>query len=832
MPYKLSRRLFPVIFTAVICCPLASLADEPISDADEAFFESRIRPVLVRHCYECHSLQAGSEAELRVDNPLSLRSGGSRGPAIVPGDPEASLLWQVVTHADAELQMPPDKPRLPPQVLADIRQWITAGAPDPRSADLTDGDRKTPPAVVDQHWAYQPVQSVVVPQVEEDRGWSRSAVDRFIYAQLSAAGLSPSADAEPHVLLRRLYFDLVGVPPAPLDVERFLVQCQSIGMDNALANQVDCLLATPAFGERWGRHWLDVARYGESSGKEANISFPYAWRYRDYVLDCFNDDVPFDRFLIEQIAGDLLPYENRAERSRLLVATGFLAVGTKNLSENDDRQFRADLVDEQIDTLTRATMASSVACARCHDHKFDPFSMEDYYALAGVFNSTETYFGTYVSPANNRGGHPLPLPRLDDQQLYHPSIPAKQLEKLQSQLVELQAEWAEMEAAKAARFVGKTPAKEFTLRDVLSNIWRRGPVAGKLETVDETGQAIPLAMGVLDASAIGGVPLLMRGEIERPGKIVHRALPQSISPNLAGEMPTHQSGRHELAAWLVHPKHPLTSRVMVNRVWRHLFGDGLVRTVDNFGTTGEPPSHPELLDYLAAELMQDGWSVKRLVRGLVLSRVYRQSTEYREDAFLVDPDNRWLWRMSKRRLEAEAIRDAMLSVSGELEFSRPGGSLVATQIQDRPISLIGLDKRLPADLDGARHRSVYLPVIRDRLPDILELFDFAEPSLVTGRRDETNVPLQALYLINSSFVQQRAIHLAGRLQRETHGNEDIVRRCFRLCFGRPPLPSELKIAVEFLEAEAPVAERGDQQFDNLCSFCQALLCTAEFRNLD
>jgi hypothetical protein len=634
------------------------------------------------------------------------------------------------------------------------------------------------------------------------------------------------------VLLRRLHFDLVGLPPAADDLKRFIARIEAGGPDKALALEVDALLSSPRFGERWGRHWLDVARFAESSGTEANISFPYAWRYRDYVVDCLNDDVPFDRFLTEQIAGDLLPWETDAQRARLLIATGFLAVGRKNLDAVDQRQFQADLVDEQVDAVTRAFLGSSVACARCHDHKFDPFTMEDYYALAGIFESTKTFFGTAVSPANRIGGDPLRLPEVEGQKVLHPSLPKKKVDELQQQLAALRAEKAEMDAAQRAVFSGKKPKTTFTLTDALRVFWQSGGIEGQLEKVSETGEALPLAMGVLDQDQVRNARLLERGDINTPADEVPRGLPQTFATDGSPAMPKDHSGRLELARWMSDPQHPLTARVMANRIWHHLFGAGLVASVDNFGSTGDRPSHPELLDTLAVQFVEGGWSVKHLIREIVLSRAYRQASVYRPDAFVRDPENRLLWRVTKRRLEAECIRDAMLSVSGELDVSRPAGSLVGRVIGDRPISLIGLDKRLPRDLDGCRNRSVYLPVIRDRLPDVLDLFDFAEPSLVTGARETTNVPIQALYLLNSPFVLERAQGLATRLVREHSSDAPRIRAAFQLCFSREPEPEELDRGLRFLENEPAATEAGEAVPASLVSFCQALLCTGEFRNVD
>lgn len=817
---------------ALIVAPWAAAADEPLSEADRAFFETKIRPVLVNQCYECHSAESdAAEGGLRLDTRSTVLEGGGRGPAVVPGKPEESWLLTSIAHGDADLKMPPKKPQLPADVIADFTRWIAMGAPDPRGDDMTPGGQPWE-AVDGDFWAYQPPKGSEPPQVD-DATWSRSWIDPFILARLEQEKLSPSPDAEPPVLLRRVYFDLIGLPPSPEELDDFVRRIEADGLEKALAGVVDRLLDSPRFGERWGRHWLDVARFGESSGTEANISFPYAWRYRDYVIDRVNDDLPFDQFLTEQIAGDLLPYENDAERARLLIATGFLALGPKNLDATDERQFQADVIDEQIDTVSRAVLANSIACARCHDHKFDPFSMEDYYALAGIFKSTKTFFGTAVAPANRIGGEPLRLPEVEGQKILHASLPQKKVAEYQKQLAELKAEKAQMDTAQKARLSGRQPEKTFTLQDALRNFWTTGRVVGELNKVSDSGAALPLTMGVLDAEQVVDAPIHLRGDVNKPGEVVPRRFPQVLRMEDQAEIPADESGRRDLAQWLTDPRNPLTARVLVNRVWHHLLGAGIVPTIDNFGSTGEPPSHAELLDTLAVRFVDGGWSLKQLVREIALSRTYRQSSDYQSEAFQIDPENRLLWRVSKRRLEAEAIRDAMLAVSGEIDFHRPDGSLVGRVIGDRPISLIGLDKRLPADLDGGTHRSVYLPIIRDRLPDVLDLFDFAEPSLVTGERETTNVPTQALYLLNSPFVQARAVALATRLQAEYPSAERQAEQAFLLCFSRPPDREELSRSVEFLTGETSSSEEDEKTpSPTLIRFCQALLCTGEFRNLD
>ena len=835
-------RLLIGVVAIFALAPHSGRADEPTAtkaDTNEGirFFESNIRPVLVKHCYECHSTQSStSEGGLRVDSRQAIRKGGDRGPAVVPGSAAKSLLLAAVAHTDPDLKMPPPprKQQLPESVIADLRRWIEMGAPDPR--EETAIARKGVQRADRDFWAYRAPDKPSVPKVG-DAKWNRSDVDAFVVAKLHEHQLTPSPDADIATLLRRLHFDLVGLPPAVVAVDQFAARATSDGIEAALGSEVDRLLASPQFGERWGRHWLDVARFAESSGKDANISFPYAWRYRDYVIDCVTADVPYDRFLLEQLAGDLLPHESAQERARLLIATGFLAIGTKNLEELNAFQFLADIADEQIDTVTRAVLGSSVTCARCHDHKFDPISMRDYYALAGIFASTKTYFGTAVSPSNRVGGDPLPLPLDAGLPVFHASIPAERVKRLQDELAALKKEERDKrDAAWKAVAAGEDASEIFTLRDALRIFWRTGGIEGELEKVGTDGRALPLAMGVLDRESAVDVPLLKRGEIAQPGEVVVRGFPEVFTTNNSNRIPKGSSGRLELARWLTDARHPLTARVMVNRIWSHVFGAGLVATVDDFGSTGELPSHPELLDFLAVRFVEQKWSVKSMIRELVLSRTYRQASTYQAAAFQIDPDNRLLWRASKRRLEAEAIRDAMLAVSGELNRTRPAASLVGKVILDRPISLIGLDKRLPEDLDGSVHRSVYLPVIRDRLPDVLELFDFAQSSFVTGARETTNVPTQALYLMNSPFVQLRAAALARRVRAESGDNStENVRRIFRLCFNRLPDSGEEARAVKFLATDTKAASEpnnAEGQADSLTSFCQAILATAEFRNLD
>ena len=792
---------------------LALLLPVAAAGADTAFFEAKIRPVLVKHCYECHSAESGkAKGGLRLDSRDDLRRGGDTGPAVVPGQPEQSLLLTAIRHAEPDLEMPPDEARLPNDVIADFTRWIREGAADPRDTAAKTAER--PPVDLTsarQFWAYQkPVNHA-------------GSIDDFIRAKLREKGLTPAPSAEPRVLLRRLHFDLIGLPPTA---------SADIADDSDYEKLVDQLLQSPRFGERWGRHWLDVARYAESNGRESNLTFPHAWRYRDYVIDAFNADLSFDRFLTEQIAGDLLPARDEAERARLLIATGFLALGPKGLNEQNKAQFAADVADEQIDAVTRAVLASSVACARCHDHKTEPYSMEDYYALAGIFKSTRTFYGNWIDSENNNHGHLIRLPEQAGQTVVGKSLPEARVRQLKADLAKLNAEEkAQEEYIAKAKAEGRDLGPEFNklLGNSLRILWTRGGVEGALEAVDDQGRARPLCMGAQDGE-VRDSPLFERGELARPGATVPRGFPRVFGIDVP--VPKQQSGRLQLAQWLTHRDHPLTARVLVNRVWRHLFGAGLVRTVDTFGFSGERPSHPELLDALAVRFMEGGWSVKKLIKEIVMSETYRQASRTAANPPSAtrnpqsqDPDNRLLAHANRRRLDAEVLRDAMLAVSGRLDLSRRPGSLVA-ELDGQSVSLLGFNTKLPSDLDGSQRRSVYLPVIRDHLPDVLEQFDVANPNLVTGDREVTNVPLQALYLLNGPFVQAAAEALAARVSADAPERVEQVRRAFVLCFNRPPNANERQLAETFF-ASAP----GDPA-TQLAAFCQALLASAEFRLAD
>ncbi len=724
-------RLVSLALALVLLPAAAARAD---SRGDQ-FFEAKIRPVLVAHCYECHSAQASKvRGGLLLDSRDGLRSGGDNGPVIVPGNPGKSRLIKALEHDG--LKMP--KKKLPASVIADFVTWVKMGAPDPRSAARAVAYKRMTIEEARRFWSYQSLARVSPPAVK-NTAWPRTDLDRFVLARLESKGLAPAGDADRRVLLRRLSFDLVGLPPSPEEVDAFLADRS----DRAVEKVVDRLLASPHFGERWGRHWLDVARYADSNGNADNTPFPHAWRYRNYVIASFNKDRPYDRFVTEQLAGDLLPADSPAQKDEHLVATGFLALTSKPRAQNNPN-YAMDLVADQIDVTTRGVLGLTVMCARCHDHKFDAIAQKEYYALAGFFESTQMLAG-----AGGRG--------------------------------------------------------------------KRGGTGGLLGLAGG-GQA----MGVRDGKPTDSV-VCIKGESRQRGERVPRGFLAVATTGKAPSISRSNSGRLELAQWLTSKDNPLTARVAVNRIWQHLFGRGLVGTPDNFGALGEKPTHPELLDWLAGRFIQDRWSHKKTIKLIVLSRTYQQASDHHAGNYRADPDNRLLWRMSPRRLEGEAIRDAMLAVSGRLERKPPAGAPVTTPARG---------KRGGVNAREANYRSVYLAVPRGNpLPEFLAVFDAANPNLVVAQRDVTTVPAQALFLMNSPFVRDQSTALAGRLLAAARLDDaGRVELAYKLALARLPSAGERDRAVAYVQGAGGTAKETAPRA--WARFCQALLASAEFRYLD
>lgn len=764
-------------------------ADDRTDAAKVDFFEKKVRPILAENCSICHSADTKPSGGLRVDDRNGLIQGGNTGPAIVPGQPEKSLLLKRVTLPDAKRRMPIEGQHLTEEQVAVLTQWIKDGAAWPAVKIPTSLGRPKPAydKLKKEHWAWQPLTTPRVPNVR-DTAWPRDDIDRFLLARLEAEGLQPVDDADRVSLLRRVTFDLTGLPPTPAQIEAF----EKDQSPTAFETVVDRLLASPQFGERWGRHWLDVARYGESTGPSRNIPYPHAWKYRDYVIDAVNADIPFDRFISEQVAGDLLPAPAE-DRDRLLTATGFLALGVKDVNQRFKVRFVMDNVDEQIDAVTRSVLGLTVSCARCHDHKFDPIPTTDYYALAGIFTSTDNCAGV----RNKMGGGGLDY--YDPAMLVGltttaPPVPAEQIETLKAELAEAKKKW---DAIRGTPEGLKLAANGFpTQRPFRLKYEKLQADLAALTDPAARGYAVH---GVRDAKTVGDTEVRIRGEAEKLGPIVHRGFLTAFEVPSAPKINPAHSGRLELAAWLTNPANPLTPRVAANRVWQHLFGRGVVSTVDNFGVMGDTPSHPELLDHLANRLIREGWSVKKLVRAIVLTRAYQLSAVSDQAHLAADPANKLVWRHTPRRLDAEEIRDGMLAAAGVLDPKRPGPSpakeLKMIEMRDNGPEA----KTIHEKADKSRSRSVYLPLLRGVIPHALEAFDPVEQTLVTGTRDATTVPSQSLYLLNSSFVRQQSLTLAEQVLAASDATEaERIATAYRRTLGRSPTRAEVDRARAFL----------------------------------
>ena len=835
-------------------------AEAEITPQQSAFFEEKIRPVLVKHCYKCHSEAEGkSKGGLIVDSKSGLRAGGSSGYAIIPGNAERSLLIEAIRHTNEDLQMPPDY-KLSRRIIGDFEQWIKMGAPDPREDGNTVVVNWRDPDKARNFWAFeQPVK----PEVPKSTSsWPRTDIDHFVLQKTAEQGLKIVGDADRATLVRRAYYDLLGLPPSPKTVDRFSYSKDGEDFERLL----DLLLDSPLFGEKWGRHWLDVARYAESCGKEANITFPHAWRYRDYVIKAFNQDKPYDRFIQEQIAGDLLRSKTKEERADLMVATTFLAMGPKSMNEANQRQFMADLIDEQIDATSQAVLGMTIACARCHDHKFDPISQREYYALAGIFASTETFYGTVATQGNRRAGRLLELPIKEDEDYSRRTFSTEEMNRLQDLVDSRKEERTKIfiEAREARRGGGDVDTGR--LRQQIQRLNTQINLFDeRLKTRNSDGTPKPMAMGVRDTTRPRNARVLDRGEIENPREYIQRGFVHVLSGEKPPRIPMSKSGRKELAEWLTADDNPLFARVMVNRVWNWLMGNGIVATVDNFGVNGKRPTHPELLDHLAVRFKENGYSVKKLVKEIMMSRTYQLASDFSARNYSKDPDNVYYWQHSKRRLEAEEIRDAILAVSDQLEYSPPMGSLVSyaedgfvgRTISERDIqgtsamssnddmrsrvrsrmmaSRVGMSRGTDGFNDGERnYRSVYMPVVRDMLPEVLNVFDFAEPSLVTGDRQTTIVPGQSLYFLNSPFVIQQAGITARRIYDERRSGSDRIDYLYMLTLGRQSTDAEMTLAKNYFEDFMKLARRDgtntrDAMGLALSTFCQALMASAEFR---
>ena len=786
----------------------AILATSDLRPEETEFFETHIRPVLVDHCYGCHSKEAGkARGGLRLDTKIDLLAGGGTGPAILPGDPDASLLIQAIRWEDDDYAMPPRR-KLPDDTIRYFEEWVRMGAPDPRvPADVAAGEEDVDlsggfdPNALTEHWSFQPITNPKKPAVQDVR-WPTGTIDHFVLAELESAGIEPNPDADLRTRARRASLDLTGLPANPERLDALLLD-QS---PNAFASYVDELLDAPAHAEHWGRHWLDVARYAESSGRENDIAYANAWRYRDWVIDAFDQDIPFDEFITKQLAGDLLPALDETERAHNLIATGYLAVGAKGHNTRSRREFQADLIDEQIDAFSQGILGITVACARCHDHKYDPIPQADYYAVKGIFESTETLYGSLAGPGNRMPSDLIPLPL--EAELSHG---AKMMPAMRT-FLERSLERSEANVERLTERLAAEGRERVNPGQIRNNQQNADNVKTVLNRYDDQGRLLTSerkAMGVADRRVPIHSRFLARGELDEPRQLVKRGVPNMLAGAGAPEINPDQSGRLELAQWITGEENTLTARVWANRIWLHLMGRPLVETPDNFGVSGQSPSHPELLDKLATRLVELDWNTDALIREIVLSRTWGLSNDHQSDAHAKDPENKLYWRSTPRRLPAESIRDSMLMASGELVSSRPEGS---------PISFAPGSARLgqlQTQLSGPdHHRSVYLPSLRGAPPEFLAAFDGADPSFVTGIRDETNVPTQALQLLNDDFVVGRADALARQILQTPRSDAQNVREVFRRTLGRDPTAAEQRSSTSFMQDVSRLHTR-DDAFESL-----------------
>ncbi len=816
----------------------ALAADEP-QDSRIAYFEKHIRPLFARHCYECHSQRAKEvEGRLLLDSRAGWMEGGESGVSVVPGDVEASLLVKAVRYTDSNLEMPPVKP-LSPEDVARIETWVLMGAPGPQEVDIHATDEPSDPIAGRDHWAFKLLGSPPLPNPTSNE-WAANSIDLFILERLETNGLRPVKNAEPQEFLRRLFFRLAGLPPSSKEVQSFLDDNEP----DAIERVVDRLLASPRFGERWGRHWLDLARYADSNGLDENFLFREAWRYRTWVLSSVNDDMPFDRFLLAQIAGDLLPYDSIEQRDRQRIAAGFLVMGPKVLLGNNEKRQRMEVADEQLDTIGKAILGQALGCARCHDHKFDPIPTADYYALAGVFASTNVMEERYML-GQQRGMERLvglgqSGSKLDDsyEQYWREQPDLKKKKKQADQALKILEENPCEELAKllSENADGLAESAADTKTTLQERIAAQASLLKKIsKALDDPPRIPPRAMVPIDVDAPADEHIRLAGEFDRLGDIVPRGGLRVLLDDQPIQIPASESGRVSFGRWLTdedsRASH-LVARVQANRVWHHLMGVGLVRTVDNFGRTGEQPSHPELLDFLAQSLIDSGWSVKALVRQIVLSRTFALSSEFDKANHAVDPDNRLHWRSRRQRLDPEAFRDAMLASAGQLDLT-PMESSVA-YLGDQATAVGANKVRRRTDFPC---RSVYLPVIRNDLPELFQVFDFADPQMTTGARPNTTVPTQGLFLLNDSSVMDASNATARRIITETSANDldSRIDRMFELILNTNATQEQRDSMRSFIVQTADkltLEDDSEPELHSLAIACHAMFASSRFQFLE
>lgn len=837
----------------VVLLALMPVAARGADRKEIEFFETRVRPVLAEHCYKCHSATSEKvKGSLRVDSLDGLLKGGESGPAVVPGKPEKSLLIKAVNHDPAaELEMPP-KEKLSAGAIADLSAWIKRGAPWPleKAAAVVAPEVDKRPgfeAAGKSHWAFKPLANPAVPKVKH-AAWVKTPIDAFVLEKLEKAQIAPAAPADKRTLLRRVYLDLIGLPPTLSEQRAFLDDASA----NALEKVVDDLLSRPQYGERWGRHWLDVARYAESQGYERDDPKPFAWTYRQYVIDSFNADKPYTRFVTEQLAGD----EMEGSSAETQTATAFLRLGPFDTIAADGKLARYDQLDDVAGTTSAAFLAQTIRCARCHDHKFEPFAQSDYYKLIAVFeplkgrDAKETLVGNeaelteYRKSQEKFDAEAQPLQARGDglkiavveKAINSPAkgtaaIDAKKKSDLESLIAILQKSpktrnKAEMEMLPRARRKIDEAAKQFADKEDKVEFEKLDKQLAAIDAGRPPGNRAYIFTE--DSPRAPVTHLFYRGDCNKPGPEILPGVPtvlggEGLPPPVATAK---TSGRRLwLANWMTGPGQALLARVMVNRIWQYHFGHGLVESPNDFGLHGEEPSHPELLEYLAKQFVDGGWTMKRLHKMIVLSSVYQESAGYRMNA--ADPEGRLLWHWRTHRLEAEAVRDSLLAVSGQINLEVGGPDVFPPLAQKVVGDSAGFEWKTSDARESAR-RSVYVYVKRNvGLPE-LEVMGMPDASGSTGQRTITTTALQSLMLMNSKFANEQAMHLAELIEKDAGGDPvKQVKEAFERVLCRPPTENELASSLEFLTTPTESSRQAKGRTP-LASLCVVLLNTSEF----
>jgi hypothetical protein len=774
---------------------------------DKIEFARDIEPIFSSRCHSCHGAKLHL-GEFRLDRKSdAMRGGGSGVPAISPGKSADSLLVRYVAGLDAKTVMPPAGPRLTPKEIELLRNWIDQGAIWPDQELIAD----SPERPASKHWAFQPRARVTPPEVQ-NRKWVRNPIDAFVLAKLDARKWHPSPAAEPYELLRRFHLDLTGLPPTIAELDAFLRNPTPESLDRI----VDDLLARETYGERWARHWLDVARYAETNGYERDAIKPHAWRYRDYVIRAFNQDKPYDRFVLEQLAGDELPDRN----AETLIATGFNRLGAWDDEPADPETDRFDQLDDIVSTTSQAFLGLTLGCARCHNHKFDPLTARDYYSMVAIFNGLER---------PRKGRTELDLPVGTPDQLEREAQRDRQIEPFTKQIVEIRENFrrtflasgqssltADVLAAFRTEPAKRTDDQKALVAKHIKTLDREVAAATPTEIKDEVQQLearirdlrhatpdLPRGYFLNEPKPPSATHLLIRGNARALGPEVPPAIPVILTRNQP-EFPaagTTSMRRLTLARWIANEENPLTARIIVNRVWQAHFGEGLVRTTSDFGTIGEKPTHPELLDWLANWFVENGWSLKKLHRLIMTSNTYRMSKRSNPAYLAEDPENRLLWRVPYTRLEVEAIRDSVLAVSGTMNTTMYGPSMYPFVPRQALEGSSDPDKIWqPFDETKASRRTIYTFIKRSMIVPMLEVLDFCDTARSSPKRLNTSVAPQALTLFNGDFVNRQARHLARRLAHDA-GPEPRrqIEYAYRLAFARRPTGDETSSMLKFLD---------------------------------